>query len=299
MNTCDLVGTIFIFFIFIVLNLFNVLGASLAHIKKNWPKYRCVPAVIPFAGFFGHDVLQNFNYCIQNMQVSRMSDLLAPAHFQLSNLSDQTTSSNTNSNNSRGFLSNLRGDITDITGGIMNTFLNMLIQIQKILIRQKDMFAKFAGIQATQLFILSGSVLTLQSTWNGPPGQIVRALCFHPETLVRMQDKSLMKIKDIKSGNKLKNNRIVYGTMQLHNLDENEKIIEPLYEINEGENNQPVLVTGSHLIYDPEKEDFIYVKDSPLSKLSTVEAPKLVCLITSDHLIPLGKHVFHDWEDNH
>ena len=239
MNTCDLVGTIFIFFVFVVLNLFNILGASLAHIRKNWPKYRCNPTVIPFAGFFGHDVLQNFTYCIQNMQTSRMNDLLAPSQFQLSNMSDQMKSQNDNSNNNRGFMSGLRGNFVGIIGGVMNTFLNLIIQIQKMILNIKDLFAKLSGIMAAQLYLLSGSIITMNSTWNGPPGQIVRALCFHPDTLVKKLDGSLIKMKNIKSGDILKNGNLIQATMNIHNLDNNNQLIEPLYEINNGENKKP------------------------------------------------------------
>ena len=298
MKTSDLLLTIFIMFIFVVLNLFNVLGTSLNHVQKNWPKYRCNPSVIPFAGFFGHDPSENFSYCIQNMQTSRMGDLLSSSSFQISNLSDQMGSSNDTSNSSRGFLSNLRGDFSNIVGGIMSTFLNLLIEVQKLVIDIKDLFAKLSGIMATQLFLLSGSLLTIESTWAGPPGQIVRALCFHPDTLVKTLNNKIVKMKDIQSGDRLKNGKIVHVTMNIHNLDKNGKFIEDLYEIEGGENDQKIIVSGTHLIFDSKQQNFIFVKDSPKSKLSNTNSEKLACLITEDHLIPLGKYIFHDWEDN-
>jgi len=33
-------------------------------------------------------------------------------------------------------------------------------------------------------------------------------------------------------------------------------------------------------------------------KLYDVPVPELVCLITSNHTIPIGTNIFHDWEDN-
>ena len=86
--------------------------------------------------------------------------------------------------------------------------------------------------------------------------------------------------------------------MKIKNFDENGNYIEPLYEIPFGENNETIYVTGTHLIYDPIKENFIFVKDFTKAKKSIKQTKGFSCLITSDHLMPIGKYIFHDWEDN-
>ena len=58
------------------------------------------------------------------------------------------------------------------------------------------------------------------------------------------------------------------------------------------------MVTGSHLIFDQYTNNFISVKDHIDSVEVSVQLSKLICLITSDHTIPLGNYIFHDWEDN-
>ena len=62
--------------------------------------------------------------------------------------------------------------------------------------------------------------------------------------------------------------------------------------------NKPILVTGSHLVFDKSTKNFIYVKDYPGAIKATEQTTNLACLITSDHTIPLGDYIFHDWEDN-
>ena len=74
-----------------------------------------------------------------------------------------------------------------------------------------------------------------------------------------------------------------------------------MYKVKNGENNEEIIVSGSHLIYDPEVNGFVKVKDLkgkyPSIK-TNIKCPDLYCLITSDHTIPIGKWIFHDWEDN-
>ena len=40
------------------------------------------------------------------------------------------------------------------------------------------------------------------------------------------------------------------ATMKISNLDEKDNFIEDIYEVKNGENNNVIYVTGSHLIYD-------------------------------------------------
>ena len=137
-----------------------------------------------------------------------------------------------------------------------------------------------------------------ESVMNGPPGQMIAALCFHPDTQIKIKTNKIVKMKDLKLGEILKNGQIVQATMNIHNLDKNNNCIEKLYLIPNGENNSSILVTGSHLIFDKSKMKFIFVKDLSESKESDIKTDTLVCLITSDHTIPLGNYIFHDWEDN-
>lgn len=71
--------------------------------------------------------------------------------------------------------------------------------------------------------------MTGESAWNGMPGQAIRGLasmCFHPNTLVKLENGSCKSISTIEVGDILKNGQIVYGTMKLHNLDSNNNYIE-------------------------------------------------------------------------
>jgi hypothetical protein len=66
--------------------------------------------------------------------------------------------------------------VSDSIFNIFGVFLNMLIQIQMMVIKMKDMVSKNIGIMATSMFTLDTSIKTMQSTWNGPIGEVVRAL---------------------------------------------------------------------------------------------------------------------------
>ena len=301
MKTSDFILSIFIILIFIGLYLFNILGIGIKNIQDNWSLYRCNPIVMPFAGLFNHDVGTNFSYCIQNQQTSYMGELLKPVHYSQHVLSE-TSSEITNAiQDIRAFFDKIRIFISNIVSSIMAVFLNIINEILKIIIGIKDLFAKLIGIAVIFGHIITGSSQFASSTWEGPPGQTLRGIgsvCFHPDTLIKKNNNKITKIKNIKLGDKLKNGQIVQGTMNLSNLDKNNNYIETMYIINNGEKDKPIIVSGSHLIFDRNINNFIHVKDYKNAIISDISLDKLFCLITSDHTIPLGNYIFHDWEDN-
>ena len=73
MKASDWTRFIYVIFIFILLHTFIIFVVQFENIKKNWPKYKCNPMIMPFSGMFGHDEYTNFTECIQTMQSDYMS----------------------------------------------------------------------------------------------------------------------------------------------------------------------------------------------------------------------------------
>ena len=307
MKTSDIGLAIFIFLVFIALYVSNVLAIGVQNIKQNWPKYRCNPVVMPFASYVGPDGTnssENFTYCIQNMQTNYMQYLLKPLNYNM-NVMGSVASNLTNSiNGVREFFNYLRTEITNMIKNIFGVFLNIIIEFQRNIINIKDLFGKLVAILATFIYILSGSIMAMNSAWSGPPGKLVRTVskikirCFHPDTLIKTANKEYCKMKDLELGTLLKDGSEVVSVMKISNLDKNKNHLQPLYCLKNGENGEDIYVSGTHLIYEPKLENFIPVSNSTKSILTDKYVDYFSCLITSSHVIPIGAHVFHDWEDN-
>ena len=301
MQISTVIQVIIIFVIFILLFVSNILAVGIKNVKDNWPEYRCNPSVMPFANIFGEDTASNFTYCIQTMQSNYMGYLTQPFNYNF-NIINELGSSITNAvNDVRAFFNNLRDMITSVIQEVFGTFLNILVEFQKITMNIKDLFSKMIAVLATLLYTIMGSINTMQSAWAGPPGQLVQqlgggALCFDPETKI-MTENGLVAMKNLTLGTILKNGSIVRAVLRIHNLDGNKNQVENLYKINGGENKDPIFVTGSHLIYNPSIKQFIKVKNFS-TEITDKKCEELACLITSDHTIPIGNKLFHDWEDN-
>jgi len=311
MKSSDITLTIFIIFIFIVLYLFNILSIGIKNIEDDWPTYRCNPVVMPFASIFGHNAVTNFTYCIQTMQGNYMNYLLEPVNYNLNVVTELGQSIENALQSARSFISNLRNFMMSIIQNVFGVFANVLIEFMKVMVELRDMIGKTVGILATLMYTLDGSIKTTRSVWNGAPGQSVRALagfCFHPDTMIKTHDGKLYKISELPLNTKLKNGAIVQSVMKLTNVKEDGTQREKMYKIQYGEDGRDIYVSGSHLVWDPLDEKFLPVEEYAKScienkhpnvcHVTEVKCHELSCLITSNHTIPIGQWIFHDWEDN-
>ena len=157
----------FIAFIFAV-----YITSALQDIKKNWPIYRCNPIYMPLAD----NVEENFAYCIQNIQTNFIGYLLQPINAAIAQTSDITAGLADDVNSCRGMFNNVRFNMGNIFGSIFGIFMNLTIEIQKIIMNIKDMLNKTMSVVVTMLYILEGSIQAQQSMWTGPPGALIRSL---------------------------------------------------------------------------------------------------------------------------
>ena len=221
-----------------------------------------------------------------------MGELLKPMNLNMDGVQSITKSLTKDLNFARQFMSGFRFDLGGIFSNIFATLFNVMVEIQRLVISVKDMVGKFTGILITTLYVLEGAIMTMNSAWSGPPGELVRALCFHPETKLKTKDGEIFSMKDIPLNSVLPNGSRVCAVMQISNLDKNGGIVEKMYKVKD------IIVSGSHLIYDPKVDNFIHVKDLPVAEETDITCPVLYCLITSDHTIQIGDWIFHDWEDS-
>ena len=263
---------------------------QVSQIKSNWPLYRCNPMYM----FLADDIEENFTYCVQNMQTSFMGYLLQPLTFITTSLTTMLGGFMGDIQNIRAMFNKIRTFFSSIIQSIFGVFLNLIIEFQKITIGIKDLIGKTIGIMVSLMYVMDGSIKTMNSTWNGPPGQLVRALgkCFHPLTEVKLKNGQFKCMKDIDLGDILEDGSIVESVMKI----DNKKEPIPFYSINT--KNGDILVTGSHLVFDKENNTFIKVQDYKKATLTDIKFDWFSCLITDTHKIPIKDEIFWDWEDH-
>lgn len=292
----DILLSLFIVSIFVGLYAYNFFSIGVKQIQDNWPEYRCNPMYMPFSQQFGQDPMQNFTYCIQDMTKNLMAHLMEPLNHSVSLLSKLGGGFTKSIDGVRKMFSHIRESISGVIKNIFGIFLSILIEIQRMIMNIKDIMGKTVGMMTTVMFLIDGTVKTMESAWKGPPGGMVRALCFEPNTLIQLENKEYRKIKDLHLGDVLKGGSVVEATLNLRNEGPDGKPVEALYELPGGEKSQKILVSGKHFVLG--SNGFVHAKDHPDARLSLSNSHTLNCLITSDNRIRIGNQTFWDWEDD-
>ncbi len=288
----DFLNVFIIILIFLILYMSSILSVGLKTLKANWPKYKCNPVAMPFAGYLGYDVMGNFTDCISAIQRGAMSRFLEPIYNAISwivKISDYILKT---VSNIRTALFSMKEIIFGVFKDIMALFVNILTKFQNLIVKIKDLMMKLGGTMAAIVYIAEGLSFAGESIWNGPIGKLVRTICFHPDTPVTMADGTTKKMKNLKIGDKLANGIDVMATMIIKG---NEK--SPYYKVWSNTLNDYIFVTGEHLIQDPKTLRFIEVQNYDKATPTELYGEKLNCLVTSTNTIPIGEFTFWDWED--
>ena len=292
MKGSDIRLSFFILFVFLLMFFATILSVGIKKFKENWPRYKCNPAAMPFAGYLGYNAMDNFVECISTIQSGLMGRFLAPIFTMTKFMTQLAGNLMGNIAAIQSTVFNLKNvmntQFTDITG----MFVNIIVKFQKLIIKMKDIFSKLAGTMITLVYMMKGLSLAGTSMWDGPIGQFTRDFCFSPDTLIKMQDGNMKKIKDIEIGEFLENDIEVLATLNIKNVHPD----NPYYKIWSDKLDNYIYVTATHKILDP-KKGFIPVETYNRATKTNIQADVLNCLITDNHQIPIGEYTFWDWED--
>ena len=281
-----------IIFGFLFISAAQMVIAQISTVSSDWNEYRCNPLFMPIAKLFGQDPETNFANCMQTTQGGLMDGFLAPIKFLITIITGATGSLSTGLQGVRGAVGNMRSSIGGILGNFAAFLTNFVIAIQKMMISVKDIIVKISATVQVFIHMINTQMYLGKSIIDGPIGGVIDLLCFDPDTPVKLKNGSCKKMKKIKTGEILFNGQEVLATMKIKG--DNQTI---LYKIFSESLNEYIYVTGSHLIQDKSSGRFIHVKKHKKSAKTNIIPKKLSCLVTDNHLIPIGEHIFWDWED--
>ena len=292
MKGSDIKLSFFILLVFLLMFFATILSVGIKKFKENWPKYKCNPAAMPFAGYLGHNAMDNFVECISTIQSGLMGRFLAPIFTMTKFITELAGNLMGNIAAIQSTIFNLKNVMNSQFTNITGMFVNIIVKFQKLIIKMKDIFSKLAGTMITLVYMMKGISLSGTSMWAGPIGQFTRDFCFSPDTLIKMQDGNMKKIKNIEIGEFLENDIEVLATLNIKNVHPD----NPYYKIWSDKLESYIYVTATHKILDT-KNGFIPVETYSRATKTNIQPNILNCLITDNHQIPIGEYIFWDWED--
>ena len=285
MFAISLSRTIFIIILILLTFLIVKIFSEMRKIQDNWDEYRCKPSVMPFAGLFGKNAGENFQYCLGNSQKELMGYFLAPINqtFGLfTKLGAGLFEDMKQIQDILGWLQKMSAkfgfDIMGFIGGLVKI---IWFTLNKIV----DLIKKLIATMYSVAMLLDTINLWAQSFWDS----IDDPFCFKKDTPLLLKNGRYVSMSNVNLGDILANGSVILGVLRLKNANN-----EPYYKIYDNDLSDYIYVTGMHKIrYN---NNFIYVKDYYKAEKTDIIDSEFACLITSDHVINIGNHIFADWE---
>ena len=312
-------GIVFIF-VFIALLIYAIYYRE--NIREDWNNQRCKVYVMPFVSFFKPEgstttASENFYYCMGEVSNSVMKILLAPFYAILSIISTTLNSIIGVINTMRSFVNNIRSNTLNYIGDVTKRFSDFLGTMQFISVKLYNIMGKISGMQTVLQYMTVVSAYSLETIifvigdivkaiiislialgavlfWWFPPLAVALgglaagmgiAYCFDEDTLIDLNNKTQVKIKNIRLNDILYHNNKVLGIIKC-NSKENELYLYC----------NKVIVSKYHLVYENNKWIYVYQSNNS-TKINNYDKPFIYCLITSKNQIYSHNILFSDYEE--
>jgi hypothetical protein len=160
-----------IFLVFFLAISFFLVKTQIIPIRNNWNNQRCSPMVIPFAGIINPPLnksafdftYENFNYCINNIITDVVKIATEPIRGFLNIFSKFISGLKDVINDIRKVIDVIRTGVGDVSRDIMERLLSVLIPIQKLIIKVKDIMSKSHAVMVSGMYTGVGVYFTILS----------------------------------------------------------------------------------------------------------------------------------------
>jgi hypothetical protein len=278
--------TILFFCIWIGIAIF----ADISIIAQRWPEYRCSPLVMPFAGLFGYNTSENFNYCLTNVFNSKVGSATGPFATILTTIIKNMMVFLNSLNSLRMMLATLTGGISQVFKEFTARFKLIFSQMKTTSLRLQILMRRVFATMYSILYMGLSTITVGQNFGDTVIFKFLDTFCFAPETLVEIEGKGLIPISDVKLGDRFaKTGAKVTSTYRF------------------GADGQPMVwlngieVSTNHFI--KHRGEWIpscnHPDAHPVGNWNGGSARPLICLDTDTHEIPIVDYIFSDWDESH
>ena len=284
-----MLGFIILLFLFFTTWLGMLTLADVEEVKKNWPKYRCKPNVMPFASLYGHDTGENFNFCLMNMFGTEMAGALGPVFVILGTIVSTLVTLIQTANSIRVQFATMMGGINTLFQNFADRFKQLLAAVQMTGYRMKLIMGRLYGAFFAMIYMSISGMAAMQNFTESILFDFLDTFCFDPDTPVLIREKGIVAVKDVKIGDVFElTGSTVTATFQF------ESDGQSMVELPGG-----IVVSTNHYVRYLDK--WVQAGDHPQamprdSWKGGNERP-LICFNTSDHKIPIGHFVFLDYDE--
>jgi len=264
--------------------------SKMKDVSSEWANYRCNPLVMPFAGLFGHNAKENFEFCMNGIFTNFSMPFLGSIGSIFQQFSSMLQSIFSSLNSLRNSVATMGGGINVIFQEFTDRISNFFFQLRVGAIALRTLFGRLYAVLFSVMYMGLSGITGVSSFTNTFLFSFLDTFCFpgHTELMVQDIDKGFHRvpIKDIKIGDVLLPGKsVVTATFQFYSRG------QEMVQLGR------TVVSTNHYVLHQGK--YIMAGDHPHAiHLGPWNSDDLLyCVNTSDHHIPVEYLIFMDYDE--
>ena len=264
--------------------------SQIKSVSSEWAKYRCNPLVMPFAGLFGYNTKENFEFCMNGIFTNFSMPFIGSIGNIFQKFATMLQSIFSSLNGLRNSIATMGGGINVIFQEFTDRISNFFFQLRLSAIALRTLFGRLYAVLFSVMYMGLSGITGVSSFTNTFLFSFLDTFCFpgHTELIVQDINKGHRRvpIKDIKIGDVLLPGKsIVTATFQFYSRG------QEMVQLGQ------VVVSTNHYILHEGK--YIMAGDHPHAiHLGGWDSDDLLyCVNTSDHHIPVEYLTFMDYDE--
>ncbi len=282
--------------------------ADISKIKANWEKYRCSPAVMPFAALYGHDTQETFSFCMKNIFSGYAGELLGPFYGILGGFVSVLMTLIKSANSIRLMIASLFGGITTIMQEFTDRFSQFMLRIRISAMRMKFMMYRVLGIMNSVLFMGISGITSALNFGDTVVFDLLDTICFPGDTMVDIKGRGKIPIKDVRIGDVFAETAVSQSRLACNAslaTDEPSVVTGTFKFFGDGQAMVKMPdgteVSSNHYVWHAPSEHWYpayrHPDAIPFGVHSGGTSRMLYCLNTSNHKFPIGNYIYRDYDE--
>ena len=192
--------------LFITLSIGLVLALSAGYFKQifsNFASFRCNPVMMPFAGLFGYNATENFQFCLGNILQGRLGETFAPLFSLLGTFGATLEMVINAALGLRKLFSNFLATVNGFIANVRDRIQMLMTEVRMSFLKLKELMGKVYGTMYAVIWMGTSGLAAAGNLADNDLVKFMMEFCFAPDTTVQLEDGSYTTMESLQIGSRL------------------------------------------------------------------------------------------------
>ena len=172
-------------------------------IFSNFSSFRCNPLMMPFAGFFGYNATENFNFCLGNILQGKLAETFSPLFSLLGSFGSTLEMVVNAALGLRKLFSNFLLTVNGFISNVKDRIQMLMTEVRMSFLKLKELMGKVYGTMYAVIWMGTSGLTAAGNVADNDLVKFMMEFCFAPDTVVLLEDGTHATIETLRIGDRL------------------------------------------------------------------------------------------------